>query len=177
MFVNLGEKEEVLAQIKPNKVNYCCGGLIGLSVVFGVSLLFTVLSWVVGVLNQPLSDNGNLMIGLLTLWTGILLFCVILAAVFVPIRASKWEKTMYVITKDRVIFHNGEIAGLDINFVYIKDLSSLHLRKGLFNKMTNTGSIELESYFCNGTIDHVMADIKNPEGVYNYLNNLIISKR
>jgi hypothetical protein len=177
MFVNLGEKEEVLAQIKPNKVNYCCGGLIGLSVVFGVSLLFTVMSWVVGVLNQPLSDNGNLMIGLLTLWTGILLFCVILAAVFVPIRASKWEKTMYVITTDRVIFHNGEIAGLDINFVYIKDLSSLHLRKGLFNKMTNTGSIELESYFCNGTIDHVMADIKNPEGVYNYLNNLIISKR
>lgn len=67
MFVNLGEKEEVLAQIKPNKVNYCCGGLIGLSVVFGVSLLFTVMSWVVGVLNQPLSDNGNLMIGLLTL--------------------------------------------------------------------------------------------------------------
>lgn len=177
MFVNLGEKEEVLAQIKPNKVNYCCGGLIGLSVVFGVSLLFTVMSWVVGVLNQPLSDNGNLIIGLLTLWTGILLFCVILAAVFVPIRASKWEKTMYVITTDRVIFHNGEIAGLDINFVYIKDLSSLHLRKGLFNKMTNTGSIELESYFCNGTIDHVMADIKNPEGVYNYLNNLIISKR
>lgn len=177
MFVNLGEKEEVLAQIKPNKVNYCCGGLIGLSVVFGVSLLFTVMSWVVGILNQPLSDNGNLMIGLLTLWTGILLFCVILAAVFVPIRASKWEKTMYVITTDRVIFHNGEIAGLDINFVYIKDLSSLHLRKGLFNKMTNTGSIELESYFCNGTIDHVMADIKNPEGVYNYLNNLIISKR
>lgn len=177
MFVNLGEKEEVLAQIKPNKVNYCCGGLIGLSVVFGVSLLFTVMSWVVGVLNQPLSDNGNLMIGLLTLWTGILLFCVILAAVFVPIKASKWEKTMYVITTDRVIFHNGEIAGLDINFVYIKDLSSLHLRKGLFNKMTNTGSIELESYFCNGTIDHVMADIKNPEGVYNYLNNLIISKR
>lgn len=177
MFVNLGEKEEVLAQIKPNKVNYCCGGLIGLSVVFGVSLLFTVMSWVVGVLNQPLSDNGNLMIGLLTLWTGILLFCVILAAVFVPIRASKWEKIMYVITTDRVIFHNGEIAGLDINFVYIKDLSSLHLRKGLFNKMTNTGSIELESYFCNGTIDHVMADIKNPEGVYNYLNNLIISKR
>lgn len=177
MFVNLGEKEEVLAQIKPNKVNYCCGGLIGLSVVFGVSLLFTVMSWVVGVLNQPLSDNGNLMIGLLTLWTGILLFCVILAAVFVPIRASKWEKTIYVITTDRVIFHNGEIAGLDINFVYIKDLSSLHLRKGLFNKMTNTGSIELESYFCNGTIDHVMADIKNPEGVYNYLNNLIISKR
>lgn len=177
MFVNLGEKEEVLAQIKPNKVNYCCGGLIGLSVVFGVSLLFTVMSWVVGVLNQPLSDNGNLMIGLLTLWTGILLFCVILTAVFVPIRASKWEKTMYVITTDRVIFHNGEIAGLDINFVYIKDLSSLHLRKGLFNKMTNTGSIELESYFCNGTIDHVMADIKNPEGVYNYLNNLIISKR
>lgn len=177
MFVNLGEKEEVLAQIKPNKVNYCCGGLIGLSVVFGVSLLFTVMSWVVGVLNQPLSDNGNLMIGLLTLWTGILLFCVILAAVFVPIRASKWEKTMYVITTDRVIFHNGEIAGLDINFVYIKDLSSLHLRKGLFNKMTNTGSIELESHFCNGTIDHVMADIKNPEGVYNYLNNLIISKR
>lgn len=177
MFVNLGEKEEVLAQIKPNKVNYCCGGLIGLSVVFGVSLLFTVMSWVVGVLNQLLSDNGNLMIGLLTLWTGILLFCVILAAVFVPIRASKWEKTMYVITTDRVIFHNGEIAGLDINFVYIKDLSSLHLRKGLFNKMTNTGSIELESYFCNGTIDHVMADIKNPEGVYNYLNNLIISKR
>lgn len=177
MFVNLGEKEEVLAQIKPNKVNYCCGGLIGLSVVFGVSLLFTVMSWVVGVLNQPLSDNGNLMIGLLTLWTDILLFCVILAAVFVPIRASKWEKTMYVITTDRVIFHNGEIAGLDINFVYIKDLSSLHLRKGLFNKMTNTGSIELESYFCNGTIDHVMADIKNPEGVYNYLNNLIISKR
>lgn len=177
MFVNLGEKEEVLAQIKPNKVNYCCGGLIGLSVVFGVSLLFTVMSWVVGVLNQPLSDNGNLMIGLLTLWSGILLFCVILAAVFVPIRASKWEKTMYVITTDRVIFHNGEIAGLDINFVYIKDLSSLHLRKGLFNKMTNTGSIELESYFCNGTIDHVMADIKNPEGVYNYLNNLIISKR
>lgn len=177
MFVNLGEKEEVLAQIKPNKVNYCCGGLIGLSVVFGVSLLFTVMFWVVGVLNQPLSDNGNLMIGLLTLWTGILLFCVILAAVFVPIRASKWEKTMYVITTDRVIFHNGEIAGLDINFVYIKDLSSLHLRKGLFNKMTNTGSIELESYFCNGTIDHVMADIKNPEGVYNYLNNLIISKR
>lgn len=177
MFVNLGEKEEVLAQIKPNKVNYCCGGLIGLSIVFGVSLLFTVMSWVVGVLNQPLSDNGNLMIGLLTLWTGILLFCVILAAVFVPIRASKWEKTMYVITTDRVIFHNGEIAGLDVNFVYIKDLSSLHLRKGLFNKMTNTGSIELESYFCNGTIDHVMADIKNPEGVYNYLNNLIISKR
>lgn len=177
MFVNLGEKEEVLAQIKPNKVNYCCGGLIGLSVVFGVSLLFTVMSWVVGVLNQPLSDNGNLMIGLLTLWTGILLFCVILAVVFVPIKASKWEKTMYVITTDRVIFHNGEIAGLDINFVYIKDLSSLHLRKGLFNKMTNTGSIELESYFCNGTIDHVMADIKNPEGVYNYLNNLIISKR
>lgn len=177
MFVNLGEKEEVLAQIKPNKVNYCCGGLIGLSVVFGVSLLFTVMSWVVGVLNQPLSNNGNLMIGLLTLWTGILLFCVILAAVFVPIRASKWEKTMYVITTDRVIFHNGEIAGLDINFVYIKDLSSLHLRKGLFNKMTNTGSIELESYFCNGTIDHVMADIKNPEGIYNYLNNLIISKR
>lgn len=177
MFVNLGEKEEVLVQIKPNKVNYCCGGLIGLSVVFGVSLLFTVMSWVVGVLNQPLSDNGNLMIGLFTLWTGILLFCVILAAVFVPIRASKWEKTMYVITTDRVIFHNGEIAGLDINFVYIKDLSSLHLRKGLFNKMTNTGSIELESYFCNGTIDHVMADIKNPEGVYNYLNNLIISKR
>lgn len=177
MFVNLGEKEEVLAQIKPNKVNYCCGGLIGLSVVFGVSLLFTVMSWVVGVLNQPLSDNGNLMIGLLTLWTGILLFCVVLAAVFVPIRTSKWEKTMYVITTDRVIFHNGEIAGLDINFVYIKDLSSLHLRKGLFNKMTNTGSIELESYFCNGTIDHVMADIKNPEGVYNYLNNLIISKR
>lgn len=177
MFVNLGEKEEVLAQIKPNKVNYCCGGLIGLSVVFGVSLLFTVMSWVVGVLNQPLSDNGNLMIGLLTLWTGILLFCVILAAVFVPIKASKWEKTMYVITTDRVIFHNGEIAGLDTNFVYIKDLSSLHLRKGLFNKMTNTGSIELESYFCNGTIDHVMADIKNPEGVYNYLNNLIISKR
>lgn len=177
MFVNLGEKEEVLAQIKPNKVNYCCGGLIGLSVVFGVSLLFTVMSWVVGVLNQPLSDNGNLMIGLLTLWTGILLFCVILAAVFVPIRASKWEKTMYVITTDRVIFHNGEIAGLDINFVYIKDLSSLHLRKGLFNKMTNTGSIELESYFCNGTIDHVMADIKDPEGVYNFLNNLIISKR
>lgn len=74
MFVNLGEKEEVLAQIKPNKVNYCCGGLIGLSVVFEVSLLFTVMSWVVGVLNQPLSDNGNLMIGLLTLWTGILLF-------------------------------------------------------------------------------------------------------
>ena len=177
MFVNLGEKEEVLAQIKPNKVNYCCGGLIGLSVVFGVSLLFTVMSWVVGVLNQPLSDNGNLMIGLLTLWTGILLFCVILAAVFVPIRASKWEKTMYVITTDRVIFHNGEIAGLDINFVYIKDLSSLHLRKGLFNKMTNTGSIELESYFCNGTIDHVMANIKDPEGVYNFLNNLIISKR
>lgn len=177
MFVNLGEKEEVLAQIKPNKVNYCCGGLIGLSVVFGVSLLFTVMSWVVGVLNQPLSDNGNLMIGLLTLWTGILLFCVILAAVFVPIRASKWEKTMYVITTDRVIFHNGEIAGLDVNFVYIKDLSSLHLRKGLFNKMTNTGSIELESYFCNGTIDHVMANIKDPEGVYNFLNNLIISKR
>lgn len=177
MFVNLGEKEEVLAQIKPNKVNYCCGGLIGLSVVFGVSLLFTIMSWVVGVLNQPLSDNGNLMIGLLTLWTGILLFCVILAAVFVPIRASKWEKTMYVITTDRVIFHNGEIAGLDVNFVYIKDLSSLHLRKGLFNKMTNTGSIELESYFCNGTIDHVMANIKDPEGVYNFLNNLIISKR
>lgn len=177
MFVNLGEKEEVLAQIKPNKVNYCCGGLIGLSVVFGVSLLFTVMSWVVGVSNQPLSDNGNLMIGLLTLWTGILLFCVILAAVFVPIRASKWEKTMYVITTDRVIFHNGEIAGLDVNFVYIKDLSSLHLRKGLFNKMTNTGSIELESYFCNGTIDHVMANIKDPEGVYNFLNNLIISKR
>lgn len=177
MFVNLGEKEEVLAQIKPNKVNYCCGGLIGLSVVFGVSLLFTVMSWVVGVLNQPLSDNGNLMIGLLTLWTGILLFCVILAAVFVPIKASKWEKTMYVITTDRVIFHNGEIAGLDVNFVYIKDLSSLHLRKGLFNKMTNTGSIELESYFCNGTIDHVMANIKDPEGVYNFLNNLIISKR
>ena len=177
MFVNLGEKEEVLAQIKPNKVNYCCGGLIGLSVVFGVSLLFTVMSWVVGVLNQPLSDNGNLMIGLLTLWTGILLFCVILAAVFVPIRASKWEKTMYMITTDRVIFHNGEIAGLDVNFVYIKDLSSLHLRKGLFNKMTNTGSIELESYFCNGTIDHVMANIKDPEGVYNFLNNLIISKR
>lgn len=177
MFVNLGEKEEVLAQIKPNKVNYCCGGLIGLSVVFGVSLLFTVMSWVVGVSNQPLSDNGNLMIGLLTLWTGILLFCVIFAAVFVPIRASKWEKTMYVITTDRVIFHNGEIAGLDVNFVYIKDLSSLHLRKGLFNKMTNTGSIELESYFCNGTIDHVMANIKDPEGVYNFLNNLIISKR
>lgn len=177
MFINLGEKEEILAQIKPNKVNYCCGGLIGLSIVFGVSLLFTVTSWVVGVLNQPLSDNGNLMIGLLTLWTGILLFCVILAAVFVPIRASKWEKTMYVITTDRVIFHNGEIAGLDVNFVYIKDLSSLHLRKGLFNKMTNTGSIELESYFCNGTIDHVMANIKDPEGVYNFLNNLIISKR
>lgn len=177
MFINLGEKEEILAQIKPNKVNYCCGGLIGLSVVFGVSLLFTVMSWVVGVLNQPLSYNGNLMIGLLTLWTGILLFCVILAAVFVPIRASKWEKTMYVITTDRVIFHNGEIAGLDVNFVYIKDLSSLHLRKGLFNKMTNTGSIELESYFCNGTIDHVMANIKDPEGVYNFLNNLIISKR
>ena len=28
MFVNLGEKEEVLAQIKPNKVNYCCGETI-----------------------------------------------------------------------------------------------------------------------------------------------------
>lgn len=177
MFINLGEKEEILAQIKPNKVNYCCGGLIGLSIVFGVSLLFTVMSWVVGILNQPLSDNGNLMIGLLTLWTGLLLFCVVLAAVFVPIRTSKWEKTMYVITTDRVIFNNGEIAGLDINFVYIKDLRSLHLRKGLFNKMTNTGSIELESYFCNGTIDHVMGDIKEPERVYNFLNNLIISKR
>lgn len=177
MFVNLGEKEEVLAQIKPNKVNYCCGGLIGLSIVFGVSLLFTVMGWIAGVLDPPSTEDGYLMLGLATLCTGILLFCVILAAVFVPIRASKWEKTMYVITTDRVIFHNGEIAGLDVNFVYIKDLSSLHLRKGLFNKMTNTGSIELESYFCNGTIDHVMANIKDPEGVYNFLNNLIISKR
>lgn len=164
MFINLGEKEEILAQIKPNKVNYCCGGLIGLSIVFGVSLLFTVMGWVAGVLNPPSTEDGYLMLGLTTLLTGILLFCVILAAVFVPIRASKWEKTMYVITTDRVIFHNGEIAGLDVNFVYIKDLSSLHLRKGLFNKMTNTGSIELESYFCNGTIDHVMADIKTLKG-------------
>lgn len=48
MYVNLGEKEEVLAQIKPNKVNYCCGGLIGLSIVFGVSLLFTVMGWIAG---------------------------------------------------------------------------------------------------------------------------------
>ena len=94
MFVNLGEKEEVLAQIKPNKVNYCCGGLIGLSVVFGVSLLFTVIGWIAGVLNSPSTEEGYLMLGLATLWTGILLFCVILAAVFVPIRASKWEKTM-----------------------------------------------------------------------------------
>lgn len=60
MFVNLGEKEEVLAQIKPNKVNYCCGGLIGLSVVFGVSLLFTVIGWIAGVLNPPQQRKGIL---------------------------------------------------------------------------------------------------------------------
>ena len=77
MFVNLGEKEEVLAQIKPNKVNYCCGGLIGLSVVFGVSLLFTVMGWIAGVLNPPSTEDGHLMLGLATLWTGILFLTVI----------------------------------------------------------------------------------------------------
>lgn len=129
---------------------------------FAKSVAALVVAIAFGIFTLTL-DGGDLRTALGWIAIG----AIVLSALFVIQRYSKWSTTNFVITSDRIIYRTGVIAksGMEMPLERVNNVMS---NQSIFERMVGAGDLLIESGGEDG--QQHFTDIRNPQRVQNLIH-------
>ena len=159
----LGEDEEILLSLSPNKRTYVFEALLKglpLALIWGAIDIFAIIMMI----------NGGVFssIGITVLFV-ILFFAIHLIPVWIYIggvvkKITQFKNISYTFTDKRIIVRSG-LIGIDFKYVYYTNIDSVNVKVGFFDKLFKVGDLYITS--SNQTV--YVEDISSP---YQYADKI-----
>jgi uncharacterized membrane protein YdbT with pleckstrin-like domain len=126
-------------------------------------------SIIAGVVVRVLLDDGNTRKYL----SYIVLAAIVLSAIWLFTRYTKWVTTNFVITNDRIIFRQGVIAKSGIE-IPLDRVNNVNFNQSIFERMLGAGDLLIESGGEDG--QQRFTDVRKPQNVQNLIHAQVEAK-
>ncbi|MCU1401483.1 MAG: hypothetical protein JWN62_4592 [Acidimicrobiales bacterium] len=103
----------------------------------------------------------------------VVLIAVVLSAIWLFRRYSKWVTTNFVITNDRIIFRQGVIAKSGIE-IPLDRVNNVNFHQSIFERMLGAGDLLIESGGEDG--QQRFTDVRKPQNVQNLIHSQVEAK-
>jgi len=174
----LNEHEEILFELKPNKKRYKKNNKF-IALVFSLFPMFIIVG-LLKVTEADVSVNGesisdfNIFMYKLIIFLAVSLISFLIIRMIVGIsRILNYRNIFYVITTQRVIRSSGVITNQITNRDYT-NIGDIKLFRSILDKKTETGTLLILTKGEEATINMSIANIDNPELVYNKLKEVAL---